>query len=169
MVPSTLDMVPSTLDMEPSLYIFECNRYCCQLPDDCFVRSLKLRFAKIVFELVWLQKSILYTYIHTYIHTYTHTYIHTYTHKYIHTRPYRDVGTWFLHRGLGTLGYKVYFQIICMAFEATCLQFSMHFTKFPKYWYLRYEDTLYTLCGDLKLHFFCFVGTILVQQYYGDL
>ena len=28
-----------------NLYIFSCNRYCCQLPDDCFARSMKLRVA----------------------------------------------------------------------------------------------------------------------------
>ena len=60
--------LPSTLDTEPSLYIFECNRYCGQLPDDCFVRGMKLKVAKNVFELVRVQKSILYTYIHIYIH-----------------------------------------------------------------------------------------------------
>ena len=47
------------------LYIFECNRYCCQLPADCFVRSMKLRVAdKCVFELVQLQKTILYTFLY---------------------------------------------------------------------------------------------------------
>ena len=42
-----------------NLFIFTCNRYCCQLPDDCFVRGMKLLVATNVFEPVRLQKLIL--------------------------------------------------------------------------------------------------------------
>ena len=54
-VPDRLARLPSNniLTCHPSkhfslfsnLYIFICNRYCCQLSDDCFVRSMKLRVA----------------------------------------------------------------------------------------------------------------------------
>ena len=38
-------------DISPfsNLYIFTCNRYCCQLPDDCFIRKHEIKSSNYMF------------------------------------------------------------------------------------------------------------------------